>query len=320
MVRATEEAAAVLAQIGALVKEVRFPSPDDVVRVAIPRCSVEAAVAHEATYPWRAGEYGPVLAGLLDTEHTLDGVSVTKMLLCREAFRGRLNALFRDIDLLIMPAMNVAAPTLAEMTPARRTPAATEARIRVEDDRTPSISMATPSSSGNDTDVTVERVRAPPKRRIHWCKTKFLHPHAFPPTHTFGVNSWSAMVRANSGSSTPRTRPFFCIAANSPLCHQRKWRSSIFSASSRNLNDACSPWGELLCSQAAGSSRVGQEPSDTEPVKRQDRREVGAPESVVRHDGGGKHDACAIFAEKRYPKVEVLVVGTGDQLVSILPV
>jgi amidase len=115
MVRATEEAAAVLAQIGALVKEVRFPSPDDVVRVAIPLCSVEAAVAHEATYPSRAGEYGPVLAGLLDTGRTLDGLSVTKMFLCREAFRGRLNALFRDIDLLIMPAMNVAAPTLARL-------------------------------------------------------------------------------------------------------------------------------------------------------------------------------------------------------------
>jgi hypothetical protein len=77
-----------------------------------------------------------------------------------------------------------------------------------------------------------------------------------------------------------------------------KWRSSIFSASSPNLNNACSRWGELMCSQAAGSSRVGQEPSDTEPVKRQDRREVGAPESVVRHDGGGKHDACAIFAHR----------------------
>ena len=37
-------------------------------------------------------------------------------------------ALFRDIDLLIMPAMNRAAPTLADV--ARRTPAAVEARLR----------------------------------------------------------------------------------------------------------------------------------------------------------------------------------------------
>jgi amidase len=67
---------------------------------------------------------------LLEAGRSVDGLEVTKMLLRREAFRGRLNALFRDIDLLIMPAMNVAAPTLADMSPARRTPAATEARIR----------------------------------------------------------------------------------------------------------------------------------------------------------------------------------------------
>jgi amidase len=71
-----------------------------------------------------------VLAELLETGRTIDGLAPTKMLLCREAFRGRLNALFRDIDLLIMPAMNVAAPTLADMTPARVTPAAMEARLR----------------------------------------------------------------------------------------------------------------------------------------------------------------------------------------------
>jgi len=130
MVRATEEAASVLAHTGALLTEVRFPSPDDVVHVAISLCGVEAAVAHEATYPSRAGEYGPLLAGLLEAGRSVDGLAVTKMLLCREAFRGRLNALFRDIDVLIMPAMNVAAPTLADMTPARRTEAATEARIR----------------------------------------------------------------------------------------------------------------------------------------------------------------------------------------------
>src|SRR5262249_38654665 len=41
MVRATEEAAALLAQVGALVQNVSFPSPDDVVRIAIPLCGVE---------------------------------------------------------------------------------------------------------------------------------------------------------------------------------------------------------------------------------------------------------------------------------------
>jgi amidase len=130
MVRATEEAAAVLTRAGALLRDVSFPSPDVVVRDAVALCGVEAAVAHEQTYPSRAAEYGPVLAGLLETGRALDGLAVTKLLLRREAFRGRLNALFRDIDLLIMPAMNHASIALADITPARRTPAAVEARIR----------------------------------------------------------------------------------------------------------------------------------------------------------------------------------------------
>src|SRR5262249_48211102 len=130
MQRATEEAAAVLTQIGALLHDVKFPSPDAVVRDARTLCSVEAAVAHEATYPSRAAEYGPVLSQALEVGRALDGFAVAKILLRREAFRGQLNALFRDIDLLIMPVMNAAAPTLADMTPAQRTPAAMEARLR----------------------------------------------------------------------------------------------------------------------------------------------------------------------------------------------
>ena len=130
MMRATEEAARVLAQAGAKMQAVKFPSPDAVVRDWIPLCGVEAAVAHEATYPSRAAEYGPLLAGLLDTGRGLDGLAVAKMLLCREAFRSQLNALFRDIDLLIVPVMNVAAPTLAQLAAAGRAPAAVEARLR----------------------------------------------------------------------------------------------------------------------------------------------------------------------------------------------
>lgn len=130
MVRATEEAAAVLTRIGALPHNVSFPSPDIVVRDALSLCGVEAAVAHESTYPSRAAEYGPVLAGALETGRSLDGLAMTKILLRRAAFRGQLNALFCDIDLLIMPVMDRATWTLAALTAAGRTPAALEARLR----------------------------------------------------------------------------------------------------------------------------------------------------------------------------------------------
>ena len=130
MVAATEEATTVLARLGAVVRSVAFPSPDAMVRDAISLCGAEAAVAHEATYPSRSAEYGPLLAAALETGRALDGAAVIKILFRRNDFRGRLNVLFRDIDLLIVPAMNIAAPTLVDVTTARRTPALFEARLR----------------------------------------------------------------------------------------------------------------------------------------------------------------------------------------------
>ena len=130
MVRTTEEAMSVLTQLGALPRDVCFPSPDAIVRDWTPLCGVEAAVAHEATYPSRASEYGPVLAGLLELGRGISSPAVTKILLRRATFRGQLDALFRDIDLLVMPVMNVAAPSLADMAAAGRAPAAVEALLR----------------------------------------------------------------------------------------------------------------------------------------------------------------------------------------------
>jgi amidase len=130
MVRAAEEGAAVLARTGALLRDINFPPTEAVVRDTWVLCSVEAAVAHEATYPSRSGEYGPVLAALLDTGRSLDGLAVGKILTRRDAFRGRLNGLFRDIDLLIMPAMSRSGASLADMAAAGRTPAVIEASRR----------------------------------------------------------------------------------------------------------------------------------------------------------------------------------------------
>ena len=124
------EAMSVLTRLGASARDVRFPSPDAIVRDWTPLCGVQSAVAHEATYPSRASDYGSVLAGLLELGRGLSGFAVTKILLRRATFRGQLAALFRDIDLLVMPVMNVAAPSLADMAAAGRAPAAVEARIR----------------------------------------------------------------------------------------------------------------------------------------------------------------------------------------------
>jgi amidase len=126
-VRASDAACAVLSRLGAAVRDVAFPSPDDVARDAVLLCAIEAAAAHEATYPARASEYGPVFAAFLDTGRNVDASTVVKIRKRRAEFSGRVAALFKEIDVLIVPALNRAGLTLAELSPNVANPA--QARI-----------------------------------------------------------------------------------------------------------------------------------------------------------------------------------------------
>ena len=78
-----------------------------------PNCAVEAAVAHEATYPARKGEYGPVLASVIEAGRALSGSDYQNILLRRLELRGGVAALFATIDLLLIPVHPFPPPTLA---------------------------------------------------------------------------------------------------------------------------------------------------------------------------------------------------------------
>lgn len=130
LARAVEEAAIVLERLGAEIRNISFPSLDQVIRDAFMLCAAEVAVAHDKTYPSRAGEYGPVLAGLIDLGRKLDGMTLTRIQHRRAEFRGQLARLFREIDLLLMPTMNSAAPTIAYLLERANDPEARLARTR----------------------------------------------------------------------------------------------------------------------------------------------------------------------------------------------
>jgi amidase len=130
MVDLVEGAIAVLADLGAEIVEVSFPSPDRVVRDWLPLCAVETAVAHEATFPKQADQYGPGLHGVIELGRGLSGLDMTRILLEREAFRGRVAALFEGIDLLVIPAQYAASPTTATMATLGEDPKALEMLLR----------------------------------------------------------------------------------------------------------------------------------------------------------------------------------------------
>lgn len=113
--QAVASAVEVVRGLGADVREVRFPDVAQMIQDWFPLCGVETAVAHEATYPSRKDDYGPALSGLIELGRALSGMDYQKIILRRKDFSGRVAALFRTIDLLLVPAQGFASPTLATM-------------------------------------------------------------------------------------------------------------------------------------------------------------------------------------------------------------
>jgi amidase len=129
-VKVVDEAIGVLSELGADIREAKFPSPDRVVAEWLPLCAVETAVAHEATFPKHADQYGPALRGVIETGRAVSGFDLAKILLGRAAFRGQVEAFFRDVDLLLIPAQYAASPTTATMATLGSDPKAIELLLR----------------------------------------------------------------------------------------------------------------------------------------------------------------------------------------------
>lgn len=78
-------------------------------------CGVECARAHAEYFPARRTEYGPVLASLLDLGLSVPQEKYAELQRLRVTFRGKLDALLGDVDVLMAPCMTSVAPTVAEM-------------------------------------------------------------------------------------------------------------------------------------------------------------------------------------------------------------
>lgn len=129
--RALEGALEVFAKAGATIVDVSLPAGFDQAAVDwVPLCAVECALAHAATYPARAGEYGGVLAGLIDTGRRLSGTELAGLQLRRAALTGGLNRLLASIDLLLMPVMPRAVWSLEALAAAGRAPQTVGMRLR----------------------------------------------------------------------------------------------------------------------------------------------------------------------------------------------
>ncbi len=124
-------AAAVFKKAGAELVDVKLPaSLEQGARDWVPLCAVETALAHEATYPARAAEYGPTLAAFIAAGRRTSGIELARLQVRRAALSGDLTKLLASLDLLLMPVMGQAAWTISGLEAAGRDPETVAARLR----------------------------------------------------------------------------------------------------------------------------------------------------------------------------------------------
>src|SRR5476651_699718 len=129
--QALEGAAKALRTAGAEIVDVPLPGDfNNGSRDWVALCAIETALAHEATYPSRASEYGPVLAGLIEMGHRLSGLEIARLQVRRAALTGGLNKLLAGLDLLLMPVMGRAVWSLDTLAAGGRDPESVAARLR----------------------------------------------------------------------------------------------------------------------------------------------------------------------------------------------
>ena len=103
-----------LVALGARPVPVDFPSIADATTAWLHLCLAEVAIAHEATYPSRAAEYGPALGNVLEAARKVSAGELGKAHIVRDRFAGQVAAAFQDIDVLLIPVWPTPMPSAAE--------------------------------------------------------------------------------------------------------------------------------------------------------------------------------------------------------------
>jgi len=103
-----------LVALGARLVPVEFPPITDPMTAFLHLVLAEAAIAHAATYPGRATEYGSGLSGVLEAGRKINAAELGKAHILRDRFSGQVAGVFRDIDVLLIPVMVAPTPSVAE--------------------------------------------------------------------------------------------------------------------------------------------------------------------------------------------------------------
>ena len=107
---AVQESIDILLLCGACRREVVMPSSRATVDSWMSLMAMEAAAAHRDTFPSRADDYGVRLRTLLEQSRQIGNETIVETTRARDVYTGKLNELFRNVDLLILPVAGDVAP------------------------------------------------------------------------------------------------------------------------------------------------------------------------------------------------------------------
>ena len=110
--QAIERALRCLKNAGATVVSFKMPSFEAALAEWGVLCSVDAALAHAATYPSKKRGYSDTFGGFLQLGRAQSGLDYGRAEIRRREFRGAMDNVFQSIDLMIKPVYRKLNPTL----------------------------------------------------------------------------------------------------------------------------------------------------------------------------------------------------------------
>ncbi|MEM5405021.1 amidase [Paraburkholderia unamae] len=113
--RAIQQVKVILAEAGGEIKSIKVPDTRATSSNWEHHCGVQTAVAHQATYPDKAGEYGPALARLIDQGRELKAVDYERIIRDAQQFTREMDAVFTEVDAVLAPVQPYAAPTYEQL-------------------------------------------------------------------------------------------------------------------------------------------------------------------------------------------------------------
>ncbi|MGA0601253.1 amidase [Caulobacter sp. KR2-114] len=112
---ALEAAVETLTALGVRVVAIEAPESGDLAANWVRLCAVETAVIHAGTYPSRASEYGPELAGMIESGLRAKPATITALNKRRRTFTEGMSAVLAGVDCMLIPTLPFPIPTAARM-------------------------------------------------------------------------------------------------------------------------------------------------------------------------------------------------------------